>query len=86
MTEVGWATIGGIVSVVVAAVLKWGLSRGVDKQAKEMDVYKQLDQAWDEIRELKEEVDVERTARIAMELENLSLKKKILLLEGAANK
>lgn len=90
MTEVGWATLGGIVSVVVAQILRWGLSRGINKHTHELT---ELDSAWDEIKELKEElrqvkaeVDVERTARIALELENLSLKKRIILLEGAVSK
>lgn len=88
MTEVGWATIGGIVSMVIAQLLRWALSRTTNRQSHELT---ELDSAWDEIKELKVELkqvkadlDVERTARIALELENLSLKKRIIILEGVS--
>lgn len=86
MTEVGWATIGGIVSVIIAQLLRWGLSRGVTKQTRTTDIYKQLQQAWDRIEELEKQADSERTLRIAMELEIMGLKKKLFAIEGATPK
>ena len=79
------AAISGVGSVIIAQLLRWVLARGNNKHARDMDTFTQVTRLWDEIEELKKQVDVERTARIALELENMTLKKRIIILEGASN-
>ena len=82
MTELTWATIGGIVSVVIAQLLQWALTRGAANQLLRVNLYKEIEQLWVKVHELETEADILRKRCFDLETENTVLKKKLIILEN----